>query len=215
MTVRGKSLWLLIDGYNLVSPGTSRPPVDGRSATRRHGSGGDQWLRDQRMKLLRWLDAMPQAVRDRTCVVFDAKNPPAGVSDRGVHRGIRVRFAVGYDEADDLIEEMIRNHHSAAQLMVVSSDHRLQTAASRRGAESMDADEWLIALEDDDLKLAVSRHKYATVDEPRLPPGESLSLSEAEIDAMTRPVDPPVDPAVEATDDPDDVDYWKKQFGIE
>src|SRR5262249_44389632 len=45
---------------------------------------------------------------------------------------LHVRFAVGLDEADDLIELLIRRASSPRQLTVVSDDHRIQQAARRR-----------------------------------------------------------------------------------
>jgi uncharacterized protein len=151
------SHWLIIDGYNIVAP--IAPP----------GRGGDSmWLHHERMGLIRRLaQRLPQAVRERTCVVFDAKDPPRSlpgtdeVADRFVFEDIEVRFAVDYDEADDLIEELIISETVPKSLMVVSSDRRIQTAATRRGAMTLDSDLWFDWLLDGRLKLAVSPSKYA------------------------------------------------------
>jgi uncharacterized protein len=58
------------------------------------------------------------------------------------YRGITVRFASRYADADSLIEELIRHDDSPRRLVVVSSDHRLQRAAKRRRAAAIDADVW-------------------------------------------------------------------------
>ena len=137
--------WLLIDGYNIVKP--SAPPRRG---------GDNRWLHRERMLLLsRLAEHLPAVVRDKTLVVFDAKDPPPGVADALEHETIRVRFAVEHDEADDLIEELIAEHSAPKRLMVVSSDNRLRTAASRRGASVANSDEWIDALVDGVVRLAV------------------------------------------------------------
>ena len=90
------SLWLVIDGYNVIAPA---------AAPRR---GADDWLRRERRRLLdRIADAADEQVRRRTCVVFDAAAPPAGRPHRLVHREMTIRFAVDYPEADDLVEAII------------------------------------------------------------------------------------------------------------
>ncbi len=70
----------------------------------------------------------------RTIVVFDAHDAPPGLPGTMDHRGLTVRFAVGYEDADSLIEELIRSDSTPRKLVVVSSDHRLQRAARRRRA---------------------------------------------------------------------------------
>ena len=46
------------------------------------------------------------------------------------HKGLVVRFAAREADADSLIEELIIADHSPRRLTVVSSDHRIQRAAS-------------------------------------------------------------------------------------
>ena len=58
------------------------------------------------------------------------------------HRGLTVRFASQYPDADSLIEELIDQNTAPRRLTVVSSDHRLQRAAQRRRAKPMDCDAW-------------------------------------------------------------------------
>ena len=58
------------------------------------------------------------------------------------HRGLTVRFASQYPDADSLIEELIDQNTAPRRLTVVSSDHRLQRAARRRRAKPMDCDAW-------------------------------------------------------------------------
>jgi predicted RNA-binding protein with PIN domain len=65
-------------------------------------------------------------------IVFDAAGAPAGATDEQEYRGIQVRFSVHHQQADDLIEALIRQDSAPKQLTVVSDDHRIQGAARRR-----------------------------------------------------------------------------------
>ena len=177
-----RSWWLVIDGYNVVKPS---------AAPRRQPVGRVGWLQAERQLLIgRLVEHLPAKVRRRTLVVFDAKDPPVGVVDRYETESIVVRFAVGYDEADDLIEEVIAGHHSPKQLMVVSSDNRIITAASRRSARTMDSDQWTDRLVDGRVDLAVPRSKYESAGEDGAGQGGGMVGG-------------------------GDVDRWLKEFGLD
>lgn len=122
----------LIDGYNLLnSVGLTGPRV---------GPGG---LERSRLALLNFLaESLDAAEIPRTTVVFDAHDAPPGLPRVLNHRGITVRYAAKYDEADTLIEELILADSAPRRLTVVSSDHRLQKAAHRRRARAVDSDVW-------------------------------------------------------------------------
>jgi predicted RNA-binding protein with PIN domain len=127
---------LLIDGYNLL-----------------HASGimgrgrGSQALARSRDALLNVLaQSIPAEEIRRTTVVFDARDPPWGLSRQIDHQGITVFFASRHEDADSLIEELIKKHSTPRKLTVVSSDHRLHRAAKRRRATAIDSDVWLRAL---------------------------------------------------------------------
>ena len=137
------SLLLLIDGYNVLAP--AAPPR----------VSDPMWLHRERMQLIERLAThLPEAVRTRTHLVFDAANPPPDRPDRFSHQGIQVQFAIAYPEADDLLEETIRGHSSPKQLTVISSDHRVQAAATRRGAVAFDSQDWFDDLLDGKLRLS-------------------------------------------------------------
>ena len=127
---------ILIDGYNLLN------------ATGVFGRGkGPATLERSRRALLNFLAATIESEDvSRTTVVFDAKDAPPGLPREFAHKGIRVLFAARFGEADELIEELIQSDHSPRQLCVVSSDHRIQRAASRRKATPIDSDKWYTEL---------------------------------------------------------------------
>lgn len=167
------------------------------------------------MLLDRLVEHLPMAVRQRTCVVFDAKDPPAGVQDRFECGSIRVRFAVDYPEADDLIEKLILRHSAAKQLTVVSSDNRIKMAATRRGAAVWDSDRWIDRLVDGRLELAVDRSKWAG------PSKIATRQNPPETTPENRPADarglPPDNPGLPPDDrglPPDDVERWLDEFGF-
>ena len=141
------SLLLLIDGYNVIAP-VAAP----------RGRGETRWLQRERMQLIeRLAKHLDPAVRSRTCVVFDAANPPRDRPSQFEVEGIDVRFSVGYSEADDLLEELIAAHSAPKGLAVVSSDQRVKTAASRRGCAVYESQAWLDDLLDGQVRLAAVR----------------------------------------------------------
>ncbi len=122
----------LIDGYNLLNVAGVPVPLRGRAN-----------LEKARLALLNFLaeSLAPDAVPE-TVVVFDAHDPPPGLPREMRHKGLLVRFAPRDEDADTLIEELIREDHSPRRLTVVSSDHRIQRAAKRRRARAVDSDVW-------------------------------------------------------------------------
>jgi hypothetical protein len=123
---------LLIDGYNVLN-------VVGIVA-RGPGPGN---LERARLALLNFLaESLDPAELPRTTVVFDAREPPPGLPRQSLHRGITIRFAPPDQEADAVIEELIRADSSPRRLTVVSSDRAVQRAARRRRAKAVASDAW-------------------------------------------------------------------------
>ncbi len=146
---------LLIDGYNLLSA----VGILGRGV----GPGS---LHRARLALLNFLaeSLEPQEI-SRTTVVFDAADPPPGLPRTVDHRGLSVRFASQYEDADTLIEELIRADSAPRRLTVVSSDHRLQRAARRRRARAVDSHVWY-----GEIVRGREQRRRSTPDVPARPP---------------------------------------------
>ena len=127
-------IWMLylIDGYNLLN--VAAVPVRIR---------GPANLEKARLALLNFLaESLDPEEVPRTLVVFDAHDPPPGLPREMRHKGLLVRFAPRDEDADTLIEELIREETAPHRLTVVSSDHRIQRAAKRRRARAVDSDVW-------------------------------------------------------------------------
>jgi hypothetical protein len=123
---------ILIDGYNLLNVAGVLAPARGKAS-----------LEKARLALLNFLaESLDSEDVPRTVIVFDAHDPPWGVPREMRHKGLLVRFAAREEDADSLIEELIRADHSPRRLTVVSSDHRIQRAAKRRRARAVDSDVW-------------------------------------------------------------------------
>ena len=129
-----KKKYCIVDGYNVIyGCGLVRDPVQKLDA-------GE--LEQARRTLLQHIqNAFTTEDQKRTTVVFDS-NKRAAREDRDQGLRMEVRYAVDHDDADELIEQLIRKHSAPKQLLVVSSDHRIQKAASRRSASFVDAEPW-------------------------------------------------------------------------
>lgn len=167
--------FLIIDGYNLLHAA---------GLARANYAQGD--LQRQRHQLLvRLAGSLSIEERQRCTVVFDAIEAPTGLDREFQHDGIAVLFAEPGHEADELIEQLVSQHSAARNLIVVSSDHRLQRAARSRRAASLDSEAFLVRL---------SRRGDA---------GPSISHSGKSSDrgAKPSPISSP------------DVTYWLREFG--
>lgn len=154
---------LLIDGYNLLH------------VTGIFGEGSDLTaLHRSREALLRFVAAVVDpGERRQTTIVFDATGAPPGLPRTLLHDDMTVHFARNYDDADTMLEELIESHGAPKSLLVVSSDHRVQRAARRRGAKSIDSEQWYAQLR------AARANREA---QPPTPPAKpNRVLSDAEV----------------------------------
>ncbi|MFL5342336.1 MAG: NYN domain-containing protein [Gemmataceae bacterium] len=121
----------LIDGYNLLfSLGLASKRSEPKAFELARG------------RLLDWLHAAHGADVSNVTIVFDGLHAPAGLQPVWNVRGLRVRFAVGM-LADDLIEQLVQRAAEPKKLTVISSDHRVQMAAKRRGCAVWDIGEYV------------------------------------------------------------------------
>jgi uncharacterized protein len=130
----------LIDGYNVMHAGGRLGPKLSRDGFRRARR--------------RFLDDLSTALGpDRarqTTIVFDASVHPGDFSLDATYRGLGILFALGDESADARIELLIAQHTKPKTLTVVSSDHRIRLAASRRRSKSLTSDQFWELI--DDLK---------------------------------------------------------------
>ena len=122
----------LIDGYNLLHK-LGVVPRDADPAA----------MERTRRRLLDLVAAAHGPEAPGVTVVFDARRLPRGVPAEQDHRGVRVHFAVGYAEADDLLEELIRGSPAPAAVRVVSDDNRVRRAARQRGCAVLTCGEYI------------------------------------------------------------------------
>jgi predicted RNA-binding protein with PIN domain len=126
----------LIDGYNLLhAMGLLR------------GRVGPTGLEKARLGLLGLLRAVYGEEATAVTVVFDAANAPPDAPAEEEYQGIHVRFAVKQEQADDLIETLIRHDSAPRRLTVVSDDHRIRDAAEHRHCKVSGCGEYLEWLE--------------------------------------------------------------------
>lgn len=177
---------LLIDGYNVLYEVGILP--------RRAGPGQLERARLALANILAY--SLPTRQLARTIVVFDARGAPAGLPREVMHRGLLLRFADPGCEADELIENLIRTDSAPRRLLVVSSDHRLQKAAKRRGGSAVDSGLWF-------KRLVARRRSHGKTDRPEpdakpLPCaadlaawlqffGETVPANDSDSDAATPP----------------------------
>jgi uncharacterized protein len=139
----------LIDGYNVMHAGGRLGPKLSREGFRR-----------ARRRFLDELSTAlgPQAAR-QTTVVFDASVHPGDFALDAHYRGLGILFALGDENADARIEQLIAADADPRTLTVVSSDRRIRQAAVRRRTKSLTADQYWELI--DDLKER-SRFKAKT-----------------------------------------------------
>ncbi len=128
----------VIDGYNLIFQcgleGKRRDSLALEKARQRAVQTISKWLGQQRL---------------HTAIVFDASRLPIKEDHKVSEQdGLTIIYAVDFEDADSMIEEIIRTHSNPKQLVVVSSDHRLHKAALRRKSTPIDSDVWYDQLEE-------------------------------------------------------------------
>ncbi len=133
----------IIDAYNLIFQcGLQPKSLDAPLALHR-----------TRQRLVQELaDRIEEQHRHEITLVFDAKNTKGSTTPELNSQGFNIAFARDYEDADAMVIKMCQHHSQPRLLTVVSGDHRIQTAATRREATAIDADVWF-----DQLKLVGDR----------------------------------------------------------
>jgi predicted RNA-binding protein with PIN domain len=210
---------LLIDGYNLLF-------ASGVSASR-SGPPTLQRTRDALLQLL--ADCLDSKLLGRTIVVFDATQAPPGLPQELGFAGMKILFSRRGQEADALLEDLIAAERAPRELLVVSSDHRVQRAARQRGAKYVDSDQWLRELtrsrqqsasetnEVDDLQRSSSEvqrwlAEFGSVDARALDAAEPLPLPNAAPRRDPDSAPPPAKPRKKVRQGPV-VDEKPRSFG--
>ena len=145
---------ILIDGYNLLF----QTQLVGRDRS-------PGWVERARGRLISFLgEQIDAALLSKVTIVFD-RSKGKKCFDFVSQEGIEILFANDYDEADDLLEELIGKHPQPKQLTVVSSDHRVQRRAKARKSKVFDSDAYLRELD----KKQPQRHAQASELEQKEP----------------------------------------------
>ncbi len=124
---------LLIDGYNVMFESIGAPDV----------RNGVQALRIARARLLDYIASRLEfEVRKSTLIVFDSADA-TGLPTELTYSSMQLIFAKDDASADDFLIRTIRRHPHPKSLTVISSDHRIQNAASARNAVFFDSEDWI------------------------------------------------------------------------
>ena len=199
--------FLIIDGYNLMH--------DAGLARATYGPGQ---LARQRLELLRKLARrMTIEQRQRCTIVFDAIDAPPNLTSRFKHEGMLILFARPGQEADEVIEELILKHSAPRQLMVVSSDHRLQTSIRKRRGIAIDSDVYLRQLGSPDRQIGPTQHSVAPAESDLgfwmqefagINPEEINSQVDAQSGEKRSDWDREIDQLQQRIRNPEDLDEW-------
>jgi predicted RNA-binding protein with PIN domain len=121
----------LIDGYNLYH------------AMRKYS---EPWSEVIPQTMCELIEKDMNAIHDWAIVVFDGTKPRGSLAGKGREKHVSVVFSGGGQDADSIIVGLIGKNTAPRRLVVVSSDNQLRTAAKRRRATALTANEYLLAL---------------------------------------------------------------------
>lgn len=123
----------IIDGYNLAHAAGLMPPG---------GLPVETWVvRDQLVLLI--ADCLSPRQRKDTTIVFDVGPNNTSVPNATTQNGIKLLFSIDEPDADSLIEKLVDRHNSPRQIVVVSSDRRVQASAKRRKGKFLSSPDFL------------------------------------------------------------------------
>lgn len=198
-----KRMQIIVDGYNLL-----------------HALGRMRNIRSPGTLQLRreWLvgflaDALP-GLRPHIVIVFDCSNPLRGPAQQQSQHGIRLYFVdQPKEQADDVIEDMLRKTPQPRRVIVVSDDNRLLVATRRHRAVAMKCEQFLDWLEQKPGQR--NRHGWpAWVDEVRSQAATHPSAKETSRSAHGGKFDAPADEPSEKRKRPSEAEqrHWLEVF---
>jgi predicted RNA-binding protein with PIN domain len=173
----------LIDGYNVMHAG-------GRLGTK---LGRDGFKRARRRFLDELSAALGPDAAGRTTVVFDASVHPGDFKLEANYRGLGILFALGDENADARIEQLIAGDSNPKTLTVVSSDRRIRQAGARRRSRCLTAEQYWELIDDfkerrgRELKAETSSEAVASEQEESMTAAESALWLEAFRDVALAP----------------------------
>lgn len=114
-----------------------------------------------------------QRMADHATVVFDGVQPRGWSTEVEPRKHVRIVYSGAKNDADSLIETLIRKNTAPKRLTVVSSDNRIRQAARRRKAVSQTGREYL-----DEL----SKREIPKTPRPQMPEEKKKGVPEGELE---------------------------------
>lgn len=195
--IRRRSSELLIDGYNLMHVTRFKPRSSEEGELRR--------CREGMLALL--AERLPAKRYRKITIVFDSDAAPRHLPDEFQWAHLNVLFARTENSADDLIAILIGQHAAPKKLVVISSDHRVQVAASRRNATALDSDDWFDAILEDRADRPARRQQTKTPEKIT-----QEQFSPQELEAFRAEMNEPVDSFAEEQAQPTDDEMLENPF---
>jgi len=112
---------LIIDGYNMIE---AAPGLFKKMPT----------LESRREHLIKIIQSTPHFRNVKIIVVFDG-NSPKGIPKNYQQQNIQIIFSGNQQEADQIIQDMIRLESSGRPLHIISSDREIQNTARDHHAQ--------------------------------------------------------------------------------
>ena len=155
---------IIFDGYNVIHaknfPGRKR-----RS------------LEEQRDYLIHLVRQYAARKRVNCIIVFDSKYPYSRQQKH--YQRVQVRFSPAHMEADQIIQEMIRQSKNPQMLLIISSDREIQHTAQIHGARILSSEAFL----EEELAPQSFTHPESEIEEDSKP---DTPMSEQEIQEWLR-----------------------------
>jgi predicted RNA-binding protein with PIN domain len=151
--------YLIIDGYNLMhAAGIARQT---------YGPGDMERCRSRLNREL--VALLSPEVLNQAVIVYDAFESVSDDNRQHLVSGLMVLYAHKGADADTEIEQLLLQHSVPKRVVVVSSDHRLHKAASRRRAQCVDSEVFWASLSTPGDSNAAPQQQPAPAPEPTLP----------------------------------------------